>query len=121
MYIIVGEEAAAKVDNKYLVFELDTILYSEDLAPVKSYCVVDNEHVPLHDIAAMEQYKNLHAKLIENYHKRNWKFCLDAIEHLRGKFRGELDTFYDDMEKRCRVFTQFEPPADWTGVYDKTE
>jgi len=121
MYIIVGEEAAAKVDNKYLVFELDTILYKEDSAPVKSYCVVDNEHVPLIEVNRIGELQELHQNLIKNYHERNWNFCLQAIEHLKGKFRGELDTFYDDMEKRCGVFTQFEPPADWTGIYDKTK
>jgi len=121
MYIIVGEEAAAQVDNKYLIFELDTILYNKNEDPVKSYCVVDNEHVPLTDLSRIEEFQKLHAKLIENYHKRNWEFCLDAISHLRGKFRGELDSFYDDIEKRCQVFKQFEPPQDWNGVYDKTK
>ena len=121
MYIIVGEESAAKVDNKYLVLELDTILYDNKAEPVKSYCVIDNEHVPLTDINRIEELITLHQNLIENYRKRNWKYCLDALEHLKGSFRGELDTFYDDLEKRCSVFQQFEPPQDWNGVYDKTK
>ena len=121
MYIIIGEEAAAQVDKKYLVFELDTIRINSESNPVKSFCVIDNEHIPLTDINRIDEFKNLHDKLIENYRKRNWKFCLDAIEHLKGRFRGELDTFYDDLEKRCSVFQQFEPSQDWDGVLDKTE
>ena len=121
MYIIMGDEAAGLVSDKYLILELDTILYDADKDPVTSYCVIDNEHVPLTDINQIEPMTQLHSKMLENYRKRNWKFCLDAIEHLKGKFRGELDTFYDDLEKRCSVFQQFEPSQDWNGVLDKTK
>ena len=109
MYIIVGEEAAHEAADKYLVFELDTIRYSESADPIKSFCVIDNEHIPLTDINRIEEFQDLHKNLINEYRKRNWNFCLQAIEHLKGKFRGELDTFYDDLEKRCSVFQQFEP------------
>ena len=115
-----GDDVKA-LDEKYITFELDTILYDADKDPVTSYCVITNEHVPLTDINRIDEFKKLHAKLIENYRKRNWKFCIDALEHLKGRFKGEMDSFYNDIEKRCQVFQQFEPPADWDGIYDKTK
>ena len=120
MYIVIGDDVTA-LDEKYITFELDTVRYAEDQDPITSYCVITNEHVPLTDINRIDEFKNLHAKLMENYRKRNWKFCIDAIEHLKGRFKGEMDTFYADIEKRCEVFQQFEPPQDWNGVYDKTK
>jgi len=121
MYIILGEDVAAKVSDRYLVLELDTIRFSSNDEPIKSYCVIDNEHVPLVDINRTEELLDLHKNLINEYRKRNWNFCLQALEHLKGMFRGELDTFYADLEKRCSVFQQFEPSQDWDGVLDKTE
>jgi len=120
MYIVTGEEAASIVGDKYLLLELDTIRYSKDAAPVRSFCVIDSEHVPLTDINRIAEYSNLHENLIKEYKKRNWKFCIDALEHLKGIFRGELDSFYDDIEKRCIKFQQSEPPADWDYIYDRT-
>ena len=120
MYIVVGNDVK-DLDEKYITFELDTIRYNTDQEPITSYCVITNEHVPLTDINRIDEFKGLHTKLMENYRKRNWKFCIDAIEHLKGRFKGEMDSFYDDMEKRCQVFQQFEPPQDWDGVYDKTK
>ena len=120
MYIVMGNDVKT-LDEKYITFELDTIRYAENEEPVTSYCVITNEHVPLTDVNRIDEYKQLHAKLMENYKKRNWKFCIDSIEHLKGRFKGEMDSFYDDMEKRCQVFQQFEPPQDWDGVYDKTK
>jgi hypothetical protein len=120
MYIVIGDDVQ-QLDKKYITFELDTIRYSVDEDPVTSYCVITNEHVPLTDINRIDEFKGLHTKLMENYKKRNWKFCIDAIEHLKGRFKGEMDSFYNDLEKRCEVFQQFEPPQEWDGVYDKTK
>lgn len=121
MYILFGEEQAEQVTDKYLVFELDTIRYDNVADPIKTYCVIDSEHLTIDDTMQLEESKKLHKKLIENYRKRNWNYCNQAIEHLKGRFKGEMDSFYDDLEKRCEVFQQFEPPQEWDGVYDKTK
>ena len=120
MYIVTGQDAQ-KLDERYITFELDTVCYDKTKDPVTSYCVITSEHVPLTDISRINEFKALHAKLMENYRKRNWNFCIDAIEHLKGRFKGEMDSFYDNLEKRCQAFQQVEPPEDWNGVYDKTK
>lgn len=119
MYIVIGEESANELSSKYLVLELDTLRYPGSEKTITAYCVIDNEHISLMDIPNMEQWVELHTKLIENYKKRNWKFCIDAIEKLRGTFDGELDTFYDDLEKRASVFNQFPPAEDWDGIINQ--
>jgi hypothetical protein len=120
VYIVIGDDVKV-LDEKYVTFELDTVRYSVNEDPVTSYCVITNDHIPLPDLNRITEFKNLHQNLMKNYRKRNWQFCLDAIEHLRGRFKGEMDSFYDDIEKRVSVFQQFEPPAEWDGVYDKTK
>jgi hypothetical protein len=45
----------------------------------------------------------LHENLIEELKKENYKFCLDAIDHLLGKFGGELDSFYTIIQERAKL------------------
>jgi hypothetical protein len=121
MYVVIGEEKVSQIDEKYLVFELDTIRYDNKVEPVKTYCVIDTDHLTLDDTLHLEESKKLHSKLIENYQKRNWNYCTQAVDYLRGRFKGELDSFYDDLEHRCNLYSKNEPPQDWDGVYDKTK
>ena len=51
---------------------------------------------------SLEDNKKLHAALIENLKTKNYKFCQEAIEHLMGKFGGEVDTFYEIIMSRCK-------------------
>lgn len=96
MNIIIGEIAAEKLKENYTVLELETFTVND--SKVKTYCVV--EHIPITEITNLEQYKSLHQKFIEEYYNKNYKFCIDAIEHLTGKFGGELDTFYNTILDR---------------------
>lgn len=119
MYIVLGDEAA-KFADKYLIFELDTIRVAKDVDPIKSFCVIDSESVALTEMMNIDRWQNLHSKLLENYKKRNWSFCEQAIEHLKGKFKGEMDTFYDHLEARINTYKEEDPPKEWDGVLDKT-
>lgn len=96
MYIIVGTEAAEKLKENYTVLELET--HEKDGKEITAYCVVDQ--VPIVELPTLEQYKNLHAEFIKEYRKGNRKFCEDAVEHLMGKFNGELDSSYQVLMRR---------------------
>ena len=96
MNIIIGEIAAEKLKENYTILELDTFIVNE--REVKTYCVVEN--VPISELINLEQYKKLHQSFINEYRLGNYKFCIDAIEHLTGKFGGELDTFYNTILDR---------------------
>jgi hypothetical protein len=38
---------------------------------------------------------------------KDWSYCEQALEHLRGKWGGELDSYYADLQARIeRLKTQ---------------
>lgn len=115
MNIILGEENVKDIDNKYIVLELDTMVI--DGAPVKAYCLV--EQMSLDEFFTLDNYRDLHEKLISNYHKKNWSFCEQAIEHLKGRWRGEVDSFYDSLLERVVAFKDNDPGTDWNGFIVK--
>jgi len=117
MNIIVGQEIAAETDSRYLLLELDSIRVASDRDPVKTYCLI--EKITLEEIFNLKHHQDLHHKLMENYRKKNWKFCLNALEHLKGQWNRDLDSFYDSIEERIIEFQQKDPGDDWDGVINK--
>ena len=118
MYIIFGDQTAAVAADKYTVLELDRMRL-EPLGPVlDTYCVI--ETVPLDELAHLENYRNLHAKLMENYRRKDWNFCEQALEHLRGRWNGDVDSFYDEISHRITKYQLQDPGEDWDGVYEKS-
>jgi len=113
MNIIFGTQEAKKLDDKYIVLELDTITIRQS-NPITVYCVVEN--LPLTKLTEAEPYKLLHTDLLENYRKRDWNYCEQAIEKLQGFWGADMDTFYDDLRQRVEAFKQEEPDDNWTGI-----
>jgi len=114
MNIILGEETVQGINDRYVVLELDRLQLPNNPEPVTAYCMV--ESMPLDDIVLLERWRELHNNLIKNYRLRNWNFCEDAIEHLKGHWRGELDSFYDILLDRVAKYQIEEPKDDWSGV-----
>jgi adenylate cyclase len=117
MNIILGEENVKDVGDRYIVLELDTMRFSGSNEAVTAYCLV--EQVPLEEMFVVTNFRELHTNLMKNYRLRNWKFCEDALEHLRGKWRGELDSFYNTLAARVAAYQANDPGADWDGVINK--
>lgn len=112
-------EEADELRKKYTVLELDTFRFSDTLDTVTSWCVLDTSSVTLNDLPQMSQFVDLHNNMMRNYRLRNWKYCSDALEHLVGKWRGEVDSFYSVMESRVRHFSENAPDPDWDGTVKK--
>lgn len=117
MHIIFGKEQADELSNKYTVLELDTFQFGNTGPTVTAYCTV--ETIPLEELAQLDATRKQHADLLINYNLRNWSACLTAIAELRGKWRGELDTFYQDLETRIQSLVIMPPPADWSPIIVK--
>jgi hypothetical protein len=117
MHIIFGKEQADELANKYTVLELDAFQFGENGPVVTAYCTV--EIVPLEELVALEITKKQHADLLINYRLRAWANCLTAIKLLRGKWHGELDTFYSDLEARIQGYVINEPPSGWNPIIQK--
>jgi hypothetical protein len=117
MHIIFGSEQADKLANKYTVLELDTFEFGSNGTVVTAYCAVEN--IPFGELSMLEQTRKQHEQLMLDYRSRNWMACLQAIEQLNGKWRGELDSFYEDLSIRVNKNLQNAPADNWTSVIQK--
>lgn len=100
MFIVHGKEKADALKIKYTVLTLDTIKYPENKDPVTLYTVIDTGKLSLESMSTLEQFTNLHEKLIESLEKQQWIYCKEAISLLRGQFGGQVDSFYDHVLER---------------------
>lgn len=103
--------------EKYIVLELDTFLVSESPVPVTAYAVVSD--LSMKDMLSIQESRELHENLMKNYRLRHWDYCLQAIEHLRDRWSGELVTFYDDLSTRIQQNRSCTLSDDWDGYIDR--
>ena len=115
MQIIFGEPPEG-LSEKYIVLELDTIQYTKDSDPITAYCVISGEQVALEEVSLLKQYAKTHHALMNNYRKQNWNFCEQAIDSLKGKFKGEMDSFYNVLKLRIQKHKKEFLGNDWDGV-----
>jgi hypothetical protein len=118
MNIIIDPDQVSALREKYTVLELDTILLEDQNKTVTAYCVVEN--VPFMELPQLDSKKSLHENLIINYRKKDWNFCVQALEHLAGSWGGELDSFYADIQTRITRYQETDPGDDWDGVIVKS-
>jgi len=96
MNIVWDKNVKEKLEKNYTILELET--FERNGKEITAYCVVDK--VSVTELPSLEASRQLHNTFIEEYKKENYKFCIEAVEHLRGKFNGELDSFYDSIVDR---------------------
>lgn len=119
MHIILTEDNAKHLRDKYVVLELDLVRVDPKTDPVSAFCVVSFEDIQVNDIPHLERYTNLHQKLIENYRQRNWDFCEQAIEHLAGRWKGTVDSFYTEISSRIAKYKENDPGENWDPAINK--
>ena len=111
MHIIFDSTHAQEIkdDGKHTILELDTIRPKPGADPVTAYCVVSQ--IPLNEISQTEVYVNWHQDLIKAYRSQNWEECVLTLNLLAGKFNGDLDTFYNELRERIRIYMK-NPPGE---------
>jgi hypothetical protein len=112
MNIIFGDNVSELAREKYTVLELDTFLIDGQTAT--AYAVV--EKIPLLEMNTLSHYQDLHENLMREYRIRNWKYCEDAIGHLRGRWGTDLDSFYSELHQRIQNLKTQSLSDDWTGA-----
>lgn len=117
MNIIFGEDQAQALSEKYTVLELDTFKFVPKNIIAKAFAIVEN--IPIEDLPKLSFQKDLHHNLMENYRKRDWNFCEQAIENLVGCFGKELDTFYVELQSRITEFKENDPGKDWDYTIER--
>jgi hypothetical protein len=116
MNIIFGKAVDSIPDN-YTKLELDTFRMDKTGQTITAYCLV--EHIPLGEFPRVENNRQNHQALLENYKKQNWEFCKQTIPFLIGAWNGEVDSFYNELLDRIEKFQCNPPPLNWDGVIDK--
>ena len=118
MHVILDEAHVEQFKDKYTLLELDSFQVEHDQPPVTAWCVI--ETIPIMEMNLIDSQRQLHHELLSNYRKRNWNFCEQAIDHLNGKWNGEVDSFYVELYDRIQKFKTQELGSDWDGIIDKT-
>lgn len=117
--IFASREDAEDLRQKYIVLELDSFRISGADDVLISWCVIDTSSISVTDLPRMTQYVDLHNNMMRNYRERNWKYCEDALEHLIGKWRGDVDSFYVTIEQRVKQYRDMDPGPNWDGLIEK--
>jgi hypothetical protein len=119
MNIIFGKAQIDSLpENKFIVLELDRISYGEHGRPDSAYCLVEN--VPITELPDVERNIEFHKQLILSYQQQEWQNCYNLIDQLRGKWGGDVDSFYSDLYSRVQRHENEELDSSWTGVINKT-
>lgn len=106
MNIILGESNAKELAQKWIVLELDQFTIGDNPEVITAYCVL--EDTPLQELLHLNQFFDLHCNLIKNFRAANFNFCLQAIDHLRGHWGGQVDSFYDELVARIQQISPAE-------------
>jgi hypothetical protein len=117
MNIILDTQITPEIREKYLLLELDTFRTSPESPTVTAWCLVDPSDPD--DMTTMDQFKDLHDNLMPSFRKRHWEYVNQAIDHLHGRWDGQLDSFYDDLLARVQHLRHSDIDPDWDGTIDR--
>jgi len=113
---IIFKENSAEIREKYTVLDLDTFSLPDGSVHT-ACCLVEN--IPITELGEIENLKTLHAALIENYARRDWTSCEQNMEQLIGKWGGEVDTFYKELQARITLLKTQDLDDSWTPIIAK--
>lgn len=108
MQLIFGRNNAEQLREKYTVLDLETI--DVEGKPLEVFCLVSAEHIGIADLPTLEQWTKLHNDFLHGYQTQQYEYCRQCIEHLMGKFGGELDSFYEEILRRINELEPFPNP-----------
>jgi len=98
MQIIFGRDNAEKLKDRYTVLDLETI--EKDGTTIEVFCLIPGDKISIGDLPQLDQWTTLHAEFIKGYQTQQYNYCRQCIDHLMGKFGGEVDTFYEEILRR---------------------
>jgi len=98
MDIIFGRENAEKLREKYTVLDLETV--EKDGQSIEVFCLLSAEKIGFNELPTLDKWVQLHNDLLHGFNTKQYSYCKDAIGHLKGKFAGELDSFYNEILRR---------------------
>ena len=104
MQIIFGRENATKLRERYTVLDLETV--EKEGHQLEVFVIIPGDKIGLADLPQLDSWVKLHNDFLNGYHTQQYDYCRQCIEHLMGKFGGEVDTFYEEILKRINDSNQ---------------
>ena len=101
MQLIFGRDNAEQLKERYTVLELETV--EKDGTSLEVFCLIPGEKIGIPDLPQLENWKQLHTDFLHGYHTQQYEYCRQCIEHLMGKFGGEVDSFYSIILERIEA------------------
>jgi len=117
MNVILSPQITEEIRQRYILLELDSFRLALNSEPVAAHALV--EQLSMNELLVMQQYLDLHSNIMHNYRTQNWNYVEQAIDHLKGKWNRELDSFYDDLLSRVALLRTQQLDENWDGVIDK--
>lgn len=100
MYIIFGKENAEQLRERHIVLELET--FDQVDKKGTAYCVIQPESIALGDMPDVERLGRLHQATVDAWNRKDYAVVTEGIGHLKGRFGGSLDSFYEIIEQRIK-------------------
>lgn len=98
MQLIFDKDAANELREKHTVLELETITHPEH-GSLTAWCVVPLESVYT-ELSDLNENIKTHEQLVTALQSNQPDIAKDLCENLKGRFGGELDTFYQVILER---------------------
>lgn len=119
MQVVFGKQTVEKLQDNFTILELDTFMQDGLPEPITAYAVLAMEDIPLDELTHLEHTIKLHNTMWTEYRKKRFSYCEQAMEHLRGKWKGALDSFYDEFDNRIKQLKEANIPDNWNGIVYK--
>jgi hypothetical protein len=102
MEIIFSREVAEGLRERYTVLELET--FDVEGRSLETFCVVPAEKLMM-EMGQLNDNVAVHNQLIQSLKENNNDIVVELSQALKGKFGGELDSFYDILLERLKPST----------------
>ena len=100
MYIIWGNEAFEKLKDNYTLLPLENIVRNGIEMP--TYCVIAADNIGFQDLPTLDQDIALHNEFLDSYNRMDTERCQELGLVLKGRFGGEVDSFYEEILNRIQ-------------------
>ena len=98
MNIVFGRKNLEALGDKFTSLEVDTVEMGGE--PVECFCIIDIEDMSMPDFQALEETQRLHKQMLDCFRAGDHRIAKDLIEHLKGRLRGHMDSFYESLLSR---------------------
>lgn len=117
MNIMFEDSITDDIRSRYMLLPLDTFYFENTKKISTAYCLIEN--TPMQEMFSVDKYIDLHKNLIKNYYLKNWNYCEQVIEHLLGRWNGDIDTFYKSILDRISQHKVQGLSEGWTGFISR--